>query len=219
MKLLPSLLALLISLTSFAAFSLDSPTREFAADVVRRDSRGGNPAIVARLYAAAGKVRIEAADVPGGFFLIDPASSAWLVRPAQRIYVYARQSSALTQIFVPIDAADPCPQWQAAREDSVAGKDAQHWSCERIGAQAFRVVAQAGASGDRAVEQRFIDPQLQFPVKLLGADGATLTLEHIQLAPQSADLFNVPAGYHLLDPQALVERIKHSDVWAGPANP
>jgi hypothetical protein len=214
-KVLRFSIAVLTGLTSLTAFSLDSqavnsPSREFAADIVRRDGRGESAVTVARLYAGRGKVRIEALDVPGGFFLIDHASSALLVRPGQRIYMNARQSSLLTQIFVPIDAADPCPEWRAAHEDADAGKAAEHWICQRLGRSVFRV-------GDS--EQRFINPQLQFPVKRLGADGVSLTLEHIQVAPQSAELFMVPADYHLLDPRALVERIKHSDVWAGPADP
>ena len=229
MKALRPLIAVLGALSSLAAFgsdspALSSPAREFAADVVRRDSHGGSAVVVARLYAARDKVRIETIDVPGGFFLIDPASSALLVRPAQRIYMNARQSSRLTQIFVPVDAADPCVQWRAAREDAGAGTGGEHWICERLGGLVFRVDAGDLATGDRAAddrgaEQRFINAQLQFPVKALGADGASLTLEHIQLIPQSAELFRVPADCHLLDPHALVERIKHSDVWAGPADP
>jgi hypothetical protein len=65
-------------------------------------------------------------------------------------------------------------------------------------------------------DQRIIDAKLQFPVKVISADGSSLRLEHIQVAPQSAELFVVPRGYQTFDPQALVKRIKQSDVWAGP---
>jgi hypothetical protein len=218
-KVLRPLIAVLSALTGFAAFGLDSPAQDFAADVVRRDSHGGSAVTVARLFAAHGKVRIEAIDVPDGFFLIDYASSALLVRPGQRVFMNARQSSRLTQIFVPIDGADPCPQWRAALEDADAGTRAEHWVCRRLGDSVFGVAADARATEGTAVEQRFINQRLRFPVEILDADGVSLTLEHIQLAPQSAALFSVPPEYHLLDPRALVERIKHSDVWAGPANP
>jgi hypothetical protein len=57
---------------------------------------------------------------------------------------------------------------------------------------------------------------LQFPVKVISADGSSLTLQHIQVAPQSAELFVVPRDYQAFDPRALVERIKQSDVWAAP---
>jgi hypothetical protein len=228
-KVLRPLIGVLGALASFAALGLDSPalnpsplnspTQDFAADVVRRDSQGGSAVTVGRLYAAHGKVRIEVMDLPGGFFLIDHTSSALLVRPGQRIYMNARQSSPLTQIFVPVDAADPCPQWRAALEDAGAGKQTDHWLCERLGDSVFGVGAEDRTTDGPAIERRFLNPQLRFPVKILGADGVSLTLEHIQVAPQAAGLFSVPSDYHLLDPHALVERIKHSDVWAGPADP
>jgi hypothetical protein len=75
----------------------------------------------------------------------------------------AKQSTLLTQIFVPIDPIDPC---------------------------------------------------LKFPVKLRAVDGTTIALEHTRVEAQSANLFAVPPSYRRLDPQALIERIKHSDVWA-----
>jgi hypothetical protein len=31
---------------------------------------------------------------------------------------------------------------------------------------------------------------------------------------QPTELFALPPGYQHFDPQALIERIKHSDVWA-----
>jgi hypothetical protein len=43
---------------------------------------------------------------------------------------------------------------------------------------------------------RWIDSVLEFPVKLLAADGTTIARK--------------------LDPRALIERIKHSDAWVDP---
>jgi hypothetical protein len=217
------LIAMVICLISVSARGLESPTREFAADIVSRDSSGDAPVTVARLYAARGKVRIEAGDLPDGFFLIDhDAPSALLVRPGQRVYMNARQSSPLTQIFVPVDATDPCRQWRLALDDAGAGTGAEHWRCDvpenpakdARNTREFRIV-----SADQTAQQRFIDSQLQFPVKVISADGSSLTLEHILVAPQPAGLFTVPSDYHAFDPRALVERIKHSDVWAAPPAP
>lgn len=223
MTALRPLIAMVICLISVSASGLESPTREFAADIVSRDSRGDAPVTVARLYAARGKVRIEAGDLPDGFFLIDhDAASALLVRPGQRVYMNARQSSPLTQIFVPVDATDPCRQWRLALDDAGAGTGTEHWRCDVLESPAkdarntreFRIV-----SADQVAQQRFIDTQLQFPVKVISADGSSLTLEHIRVAPQPAGLFTVPSDYHAFDPRALVERIKHSDVWAAPPAP
>jgi hypothetical protein len=170
---------------------------------------------VARLYAAHYKVRIELSESPSDFFLIDQQTpSTLLVRPGQRLYVNARQSSPLTQVFVPIDISDPCQQWRSAFEDATAGKGRDHWRCNKSRASEFSI-----ASTEDAVELRLIEPHLRFPVKAVAADGTSLTLENIHEAPQQADLFMVPRGYHAFDPMAVVERIKHSDVWAAPPSP
>jgi hypothetical protein len=217
---LRSWIALAIVLFSLSARGLESPANEFSADVVSRDGHGKSAATVARLYASGGKVRIEATDLPDGFFLIDrDAPSALLVRPGQRIYMNARQSSVLTQVFVPVDAANPCPQWLAAFTDALNGKGVDHWRCEsrpQVSKGAAKIWAFRVVTADQSVDQRIIDAKLQFPVKLISADGSSLSLEKIRLAPQAADLFVVPRGYQAFDPRAVVERIKQSDVWAGP---
>lgn len=46
-------------------------------------------------------------------------------------------------------------------------------------------------------------------------DGSTVTLEHLERGVQPTQLFTVPAGYRRLDPRALIERMRRSDVWAG----
>lgn len=212
MTALRSWIALAIAFFSLSARGLESPANEFSADIVSRDTRGGSAATVARLYASRGKVRIDAADAPDGFFLIDhDAASALWVRPGHRIYMNARQSSPLTQVFVPVDTANPCPQWRAAFLDALDGRGVDHWHCESLQQAKFRIVTVG-----RAVDQRIIDAKLQFPVKVISADGSSLSLEHIHVGHQSANLFAVPRDYQAFDPRALVERIKQSDVWAAP---
>jgi hypothetical protein len=78
----------------------------------------------------------------------------------------------------------------------------------------YRVV-----SPDQKWSRGWIDPDLEFPIKLRAADGTTIALEHIRVEAQPASLFALPPGYRKSDPQALIERIKHSDVWAGPPSP
>src|ERR1700722_5839604 len=56
-----------------------------------------------------------------------------------------------------------------------------------------------------------------FPVKWQAADGKVFVLENIVLQAQPQSLFSIPPDYRKLDPQALLERIKHSDVWAEPS--
>jgi hypothetical protein len=210
---------LMLVLTSGGASGGPSPAHEFSADIVSRDAAGTEVGAAAKLYAANGKVRIETPEASAGFFLIDGAAgTALFIRSSGRVFMDARRSSRLTQIFVPIDLNDPCRQWQAATSDADGPSGRGDWRCARAGtawvgdriAIEYRVM-----SPDQRSSERWIDPDLEFPIKLQAADGTTIALEHIRIEAQPISLFAVPPGYHKLDPQALIERIKHSDVWVG----
>jgi len=200
---------------ALAPAGADEPPRvEFSADLVTRNAAGVPSQTPGRLYVAGRRVRIETGAAAGGFYLIDTeARTAWFVRPAQQLFTDAGGSSPLTQIFVPVDPQAPCADWQAATGRSgVAGSD---WRCERLTASGSGGVPyQVGFAGSSASE-RWVDPALRFPVRVRAGDGTSVTLEHIEAAPQPAALFALPATFRRLDPRALIERIKHSDVWAG----
>jgi hypothetical protein len=190
----------------------------FSAEIVGRSNAGTVLGPGAKLYVSAAKVRIETPQAADGYFLID-AAAALFVRPAQKVYMDARQSSPLTQIFIAVDPADPCQAWQAAAESAAVRGAAGAWHCERIPRSAdeppdligYRVVTL-----DHASSERWVDSHLAFPVRVQAADGSTLTLEHVRPGVQPTELFALPPGYQHFDPQALIERIKHSDVWAAP---
>jgi hypothetical protein len=199
------------------------PVREFSAEIVSRDAGGVIAGAVARLYAMNRKVRIETPEAPAGFFLIDAeAGTASFVRPAQRVFMDAKQSTRLTQIFVPVDLHDPCRQWQAAAKNAGLLESGGEWRCERAapaiagkgGAVEYNVV-----SPDRESSRLWIDPNLEFPVKLQTSDGASIALEHIREGVQPASLFTLPPDYRKLDPQELIDRIKRSDVWVEQSHP
>jgi len=101
------------------AFAETPPAHEFSADIVSRDATGAATGSGGRIFVSNGKVRIETSNTPAGFFLIDgAAATAVFVRPAQQIFMDARQSSLLTQIFFPVDPNVPCSQWQAAARNA-----------------------------------------------------------------------------------------------------
>jgi hypothetical protein len=190
----------------------------FSALIVSRDAAGVVLDKTAKIYVAGRMVRIESSATPGGFFLIDAAKgTASFVLSGRGVFMDAKRSSFLTQVFVPIDADDPCRQWRAAAELADAIRTDQ-WRCERSaqkaadGGQAigYRVASTQGGS-----ELRWVDSALMFPVMRSAADG-TLTLENLRIESQAADLFIIPSAFRRLDPQALIERIKHSDVWVDP---
>ena len=213
-------ICLVLAFTTPGGTAERSSAYQFSADIVSRDEAGAVVGTAARLYAANGRVRIEMAGAHAEFYLIDgDTGSAFFVRPAQQLFMDARQSTLLTQIFVPVDPIDPCPQWQAAARNAGVPNAGGEWRCARIDAAAtdgrgtleYRVV-----SPDRRATERGIDRDLGFMVKLRSADGTTIALEHIRREAQPAILFAVPPSYRKFEPQALIERIKHSDVWAEP---
>jgi hypothetical protein len=203
--------------------------REFSADIVSRDAAGAPLGGRARLYASGRHVRIEAPEFPAGFFLIGgDLGAALFVGTTRRVYMDAKQSTRLTQIFVPVDPRNPCPQWRAAAQHAGVPGAEGDWRCARaadVGAAAGADAgADAGAGGtiefrvdspDQNSSLRWIDLRLEFPVKLKAADGATIALENIRVDAQPANLFAIPEGFRKFDPQGLIDRIKHSDVWVG----
>jgi hypothetical protein len=161
-------------------------------------------------------VRIETAEHPDGFFLVDTAKpSAIFVRPGTRLYMEARQSSRLTRLFVAVDPEAPCRQWQAmARLAGVTGEG--EWRCERTGEETIDGRSTAVFRASSAEGQEifgWIDRERRFPLQIRTEDGVLFKLERIKDEPQPESSFEPPVAYRKFSPEALIERIKQSDVW------
>jgi hypothetical protein len=204
-------------LTAFACSAFGIATaqaQQFSADIL--DRHGDQPTPAGRLSVRDGKVRIETPEHADGFFLVDPAKpSASFVRPGARVFMDAGQSSRLTRLFVAVDPDAPCLQWQAmAQLAGVAGESA--WRCEETGEETiegrstviFKVVSGAGQES-----VGWIDRELKFPLRIKTEDGSFLTLAFIKVVPQPASSFEIPATFRKFSLDALMERIKQSDVW------
>jgi hypothetical protein len=202
------------------ASALAAPAQQFSADLIRTDAGGADPRPAGKLNVLNKNVRIETSDVPDGFFLVlGNADAAYFVRPAQRIFMNAKESSLLTQLLVAVDPNDPCRQWQAAARIAGANQSRQ-WRCERSGddMDQQRTIKYQAISPQGRRYFGWIDPQLRFPVRLQSEDGAVVDLVNIREALQPESLFVVPAGYRKFDPQRLIDRLKQSDVWVEPAH-
>jgi hypothetical protein len=204
----------------FSTLAPAQTSAQFAADIVSRDAGGASLGATAKLHAAKPKTRIEISGPSDGFFINDSeAGTAVFVRPAQRLYGDSRQSTPLMQIFVWVDPKDPCRQWRVAA--AAAGVlNAANWHCE--------LIEHASVNGREILEYRVLAPDLRsrygwvdasmgYPVKWQTADGKIFALENIAFEAQPPNLFSIPPDYRKLDPHALLERIKHSDVWAAPS--
>jgi len=193
--------------------------QSFSADIVSLDAGGASRGAAAKLHVANHKTRIEMAGAADGFFLSDTdAGTALFVRSAQRLYLDARQSTLLTRIFVPVDPRDPCRQWQAAAATAgVSGTG--EWHCELVERASVNhhEVMEYRVTSDGQSNYGWVDRTIGFPVKWQAADGKMFVLENTLLQAQPESLFSIPSDYRKLDPQALLERIKHSDVWAEPS--
>ena len=214
--------ALVVGAALGLAFSGHSASaQQFSADLARTDA-GGTATRAGKLNVSHDKVRIETSDLPAGFFLVlAGTNTAYFVRPAQKIFMDAKQSSPLTQVFVAVDPDDPCTRWQARAEIAGGANEGTKWRCERIGDDTVngrRTIKYRGISPGNRQHFGWIDPQLRFPVRLQYEDGTVVDLVNIQEKPQPESLFVVPAGYRKFDPQQLIDRIKQSDVWVEPVH-
>ncbi len=174
---------------------------------------------VGSLRVSESKVRIETTDFADGFFLVDGEKpAATFVRPRAKVFMDSRQSSPLTQMFVAVDPDEPCRQWQTMAS-LAAPVDPDKWHCARDGegaagdrkADIYRIVAASGAGF-----VGWVDRERKFPLQIKTADGAVIALDNIRDEPQPAQWFEIPPGLRKFDPQALIDRIRQSDVWVAP---
>src|SRR5258708_39632402 len=94
---------------AIAFASTGAEAQESSADLLRTAAAGRPDARSGKVFVSNRHVRIETPDLPDGFFIVDgDRDAAYFVRPAQRLFMDAKQSSSLTQILVPVDVRDPC---------------------------------------------------------------------------------------------------------------
>ena len=207
------------TLAAFFATGAAASAQQFSAKLSRRDADGR--ITEGRLSVAGDKVRIEAPDLPTGFFIVrGDAKAAYLVQPDRRVFMDARQSSVLTEILAPVEADAPCRQWQAMAEISGSADGGAAWRCDRIGAETrdSRTTVRYGMTSPRGKHYSgWIDSQLRFVVRIEADDGTTTELVDVREAPQPDSAFEIPAGLHKFDPLRLIEVMKHSDVWVDPS--
>jgi hypothetical protein len=202
-----------------ASFTQPAGAQQFSA-MLTITGPGTALARTAKLAVADRKVRIETSELPGDVLIVDAAAAApaaYLLRPAQRVFMDAKQSSPLTRLFVPLDPADPCRQWQVMAE--VAGiSDSGQWRCGAAGNETVsgRATRKFAVTSRRGHSTGWIDASLKFPVKIETEYGAVLTMRDIAEAPQPAQQFEIPGSYRKFDPHGVIELMKRTDIWVAP---
>jgi hypothetical protein len=217
------LLTVLMLFASVAAGILvfaPASAQEFSADVTTVDTEGQFGA-AGKLSVSGGRVHFETPDVPNAFFLVSSnPNGAYLIRPTQRVFMDAGQSSRVILLFVSVNPDDPCPQWLAmSKLASIPDQNSQQetqWRCDRLGNDTIsgrNTVRFQAATLDGRRRTGWIDPLLRFPLKIVTEDGTTFELRNIVEEAQPASRFEIPPGFIKFDPRQLIERLKKSDVW------
>jgi len=219
-KTLPTNAGLAVAtLTALLATGGAVSAQQFSAELSRRDADGR--ITEGRLSVAGDKVRIEAPDLPTGFFIVrGDAKAAYFVQPDRRVFMDALQSNVLTEILVPVDPDAPCRQWQAMADISKSAGDGAAWRCDRIGAETrdSRATVRYSMTSPRGRHYSgWIDSRLRFVVRIEADDGSTTELVDVREAPQPDSAFEIPAGLHKFEPQQFIKLMKHSDVWVDPS--
>lgn len=208
----------LLFCAAILTFAFDAMAgQHFSATVATANEKGEPAATPGRVLVADHRVHLELPDFPNAYFLIDPPSGiAYFVKPTRRVFMDARQSSALAPILIVVDPDNPCEQWQAVALITGFGSEAHSWQCRRpevarLGAR-DTVRCQAISPDSRSYDV-WIDRTLRFPVRVRAAVGVTVDITDIVEAPQPETAFEIPVGFSKFDPQGLIDRIKKSDVW------
>ena len=164
----------------------------FSSDIKFASPRGMSG--TGKLYFAGQKVRMEMNAQGHNSIMISDQSLkiAYVVMPQQRMYMEMSTDRPGPQQRGPnwqaYDAATPC-------------KTLPDTICEKIGTEVVdgRLCNKWKFTGSNSSRTVWIDQKNGIPIKSLMSDGTTMELTNIKEGPQSASLFEVPAGYQKMD--------------------
>ena len=109
---------------------------------------------------------------------------------------------------------------QSSKVDlSGAAANRKAWQCRRTGGEILDgrlTTTWRAVSPQQRTYGAWIDRELKFPLRITTNFGTSFSLTEIVQAPQPASLFRIPLNFKKFDPQALIDQIKHSDVWVEP---
>jgi hypothetical protein len=199
----------------FACFiACPAAAQQFSADLVTTGRQGGP----AKIYVSDGKVRMENQSAGPGTMLADAhANTAYVLMPQQKMYIDMKSAGRMTQVFMPVDPNNPCPQWQAMAKEG--RKDTTDWTCKRIGSETVNgrsTVKYQAASPQGETHYAWLDTRLKFLVKTQDPDGKGMELQNIKEGAQPASLFEIPAGYQKMDMTQMMQQMQQQRGGAKP---
>ena len=196
--------------------------QQFSAELIASNAAGGTVGSPGKIFVADRKVRIETADFPNDFLLVDGnVPAAYLVRQRLRVFMDAKQSSRLTRLFGQQGGLDPCAQWR-----TMGGS--RRYSSRRRQPVALR--------GDRGRNPRWPRRQHEIPHNVTQRPSHCVDRRASSIFPSNSKstmgpywhcaifrrarshqgAFEVPGNFKKFDQQLFLERLKHTDIWVDP---
>lgn len=201
--------------------------QEFSADVVSANDTGST----SRVYVGRANLRLqtlksgqpEASVIWDGTqksttILLD-ADHSYIVGNTSPLFNAAFNASGvptLVRFFQPKDASDPCSEWNNAvlpYRDSTHAPP--HFACQSAGTEAVngrpaqKWAVTTTQDGKTQSGHVWIDSRLHVVSKSQDEDShSEMELKNIQEGPQPDAVFQIPAGYHPVDTNALLAKLK-----------
>jgi hypothetical protein len=199
-----------LSLLAASLFSIipAAGAQEFSADVIYTAVKAKTPAAAtaatadhsSKLYVQKDRMRLETRGFAGTVLLIDNSEHiALALYPGKR--AYQTVGFAPSEFFSVQDPENACADWSKASRQKIA--------CEKVGPDTVdgrkAVKYKNKEANANSASTVWIDSALKFVIKW-EAPTTTAELHNIQEGPQSADLFEVPAQFSVLQPHKAASK-------------
>jgi hypothetical protein len=181
---------------------------EFSADLV--DLQKAGAPVQAKMYFAKDKLRVEPQNGGphgGGAVIINLSTQTTTVLMAQQHMYMELPTQAQSQrmsyagaFFRAGDVENACGEWQKMGHNAA--------SCHKVGNETINgrnTVKYESTSAGGDISRFWLDPNLQFPVKVEGKN-SSWELRNIHEGAQPASLFEIPAGFNKMDMGGMMQR-------------
>ena len=190
---------ILVSAAAVVWFSFCSSLmaqQDFSAEIV--DHQHGADSTPAKVYVTKDRMRIEGMGQSGhnGTVILNFSTRTTTVLiPERQMYMEMQSGQGPTAqrswaYFRALDVEDACPEWRKMSAKPNA-------ECHKVGSETVNgrsTVKYEGKSSSGEVNDVWLDSKIAIPIKWQGKEGGG-ELQNIKEGPQSAGLFEIPAGY------------------------
>ena len=168
-----------LALFFFISYSAAEAPMEFSANMVSRTSEG---TVSGKIYCAGQKMRTE---TPDAIMIVRlDKNLSWMIMPAEQMYM----EQAIDRNALPRTSQHVAGEIERV---SMGKEEVNGQSTEK-----FKVTYKEGTA--QLVMYQWVADS-GFPVKMEAADGSwSVEYKNIVIGPQSASLFEVPAGYQMM---------------------